>query len=58
MTRKVKVKVFDDLRESLQGALGFERGEATDVRVMELPSAPLKMCPRDIREIRHAVNAS
>src|SRR5690242_16331018 len=58
MAKEIKVKVFDELRESLRGALGFERGEAIDLRVTELPSAPPKMRPRDIREIRHSLNAS
>jgi len=58
MTKKIKVEVFDDLRRSLQGALAFERGEAIDLRVTELPSAPPKMRPRDIREIRRSLNAS
>ncbi|MGH9575318.1 MAG: helix-turn-helix domain-containing protein [Candidatus Acidiferrales bacterium] len=58
MTKKVKVKVFDEIRGSLRGALAFERGEAIDLRVTELPSAPRKMRPRDIREVRHALNAS
>ncbi|HKV47950.1 MAG TPA: hypothetical protein VJN69_07655 [Candidatus Acidoferrales bacterium] len=44
-----KEKIFDDLRESLQKALGFERGEAIDLRVTEVPSAPPKMLPRAIR---------
>lgn len=56
--KKRKVKVFDDLRESLQGALAFERGEAVDLRVTEMPSAPGKMRPNDIRKIRHSLNAS
>jgi putative transcriptional regulator len=53
-----KTKRFDDLRESLQGALAFERGEAIDLRVTELPLVPRKMRPRDIREIRRSLNAS
>ena len=58
MAKEIKVKVFDELCESLRGALGFERGEAIDLRVTELPSAPPKMRPRDIREIRQSLNAS
>ena len=58
MAKEIKVKVFDELRESLRGALGFERGEAIDLRVTELPSVPPKIRPRDIREIRQSLNAS
>ena len=56
--KETKLGVFDDLRESLQGALAFERREAIDLRVRELPSVPPKMRPRDIREIRRSLNAS
>ena len=56
--KAIKRNVFEDLRESLQGALGFERGEAIDLRVTEVPSAPPKMRPRGIREIRRSFNAS
>ncbi|HTZ75155.1 MAG TPA: helix-turn-helix domain-containing protein [Candidatus Aquilonibacter sp.] len=58
-TRKTaKIKVFDELRESLEGALAFERGEPLDLRVTELPSAPTKMRPREIKKIRESLNAS
>ncbi|HEY6464784.1 MAG TPA: helix-turn-helix domain-containing protein [Candidatus Acidoferrales bacterium] len=56
--KKTKVKVFDDLRESLQATLAFERGETIDLRVTALPPAPSKMRPRDIRKIRSSLNAS
>lgn len=56
--KKKKVKVFDELRDSLQSALAFERGEAVDLRVTEFPAAPRHMRPKDIREIRESLNAS
>src|ERR1700745_3113373 len=42
MAKKIRLKVFDELRESLQDALAFERGQRdgirdTDLRVPELP---------------------
>ena len=63
MAKKIKVKVFDDLRESLQDALAFEtnrRGgiQDTDLRVTVLPPPPRKLRPRDIRAIRRSLNAS
>jgi putative transcriptional regulator len=58
MAKKIKVKVFEDLRESLQDALAFERGRAIDLRVTEIPPRPRKLRPRDIREIRLSLNAS
>ena len=33
MAGKIKLKVFDALRESLEDALAFERGAGTDLRV-------------------------
>ena len=44
--KKIKVKVFDSLRESLQDALAFERGENLDLRVTEVPSRPEGFRPR------------
>lgn len=47
MAKKIKVKVFDELRESLQDALTFEtnrRGgiHETDLRVTDLSSSTTK----------------
>src|SRR5690348_9205082 len=42
MTEKIKVRTLEDLREPLRGALGFERGEAIDLRVTGLPYAHLR----------------
>jgi putative transcriptional regulator len=58
MPKKIKVRVFDDLRESLQDALALERGRTTDLRVTELPPPPRKFGPRDIRQIRRSLNAT
>ena len=57
MAKKIKMKVFDELRESLQDALAFEANQRggiheTDLRVTELPPPPRKLRPRDIRAIR------
>lgn len=58
MAKKIKVQAFDDLRESLQGALAFEDGRRTDLRVTLLPPRPRRLRPGDIRRIRRALNAS
>ena len=58
MAKKIKVKVFDELRESLQDALAFEQGREVNLRVAELPPRPRKLRPRDIRAIRRSLNAS
>jgi len=58
MAKKIKMQIFDELRESLQDALAFERGRRTDLRVTEIPPPPRKLRPRDIRAIRRSLNAS
>ena len=58
MAKKIKVKVFDDLRESLQDALAFDQGRKLNLRITELPARPRKLRPIDIRAIRRSLNAS
>jgi len=58
MAKKIKVNVFDDLRESLQDAISFEAGARLDLRVTELPDPPKKLRPEEIRKIRIQLNAS
>lgn len=44
MVKKIKVKVFDDLRESLQDALAFECGRALNLSVTELDRQSDQVC--------------
>jgi hypothetical protein len=37
VAKKIRVKVFDDQRESVQDALAFEQGRDVNLRVTELP---------------------
>jgi hypothetical protein len=37
MRKKIKVKIFDDLRKSLQDAVAFEQGRGVRLRVTEFP---------------------
>jgi putative transcriptional regulator len=55
---KKRVKIFRELHDSLRDALAYENGEQLNLRVAELPPAPRKLRPRDIRQIRHSLNAS
>jgi putative transcriptional regulator len=55
---KKRVKVFRELHDSLRDALAYEQGQQVDLRTTELPPAPRKLRPQDIREIRKALNAS
>jgi putative transcriptional regulator len=58
VAKKIKVNVYEDLRESLSDALAFERGQAVDLRMTELPAPPKPMTPKEIRQIREKLNAS
>lgn len=67
-TRKVQTnktnymsdEAFGDLKEALEGALAFERGERRDLKVTRLqaPRPPKAMSPRDIARIREKLNCS
>jgi putative transcriptional regulator len=58
MARKIKVNIFDDLREALQDAAAYERGEAVNLRVTRIPARPRPISAREIRQIRRKLNAS
>jgi putative transcriptional regulator len=58
MAKKIKVNIFDDMREALWDAAAYERGEAVNLRVTPIPSRPKKISPREIRRIRQALKAS
>jgi DNA-binding transcriptional regulator YiaG len=58
MAKKIKVNIFDDMKEALRGAAAYERGEAVNLRVTRIPSRPKEISPREIRRIRQALKAS
>jgi putative transcriptional regulator len=51
-------KFFNDLKESLEDALAFERGAKINLRVTKLPPKPPAFRPREIRAIRLQLNAT
>ena len=53
-----KVKIFDDLQQSLTTALAHEMGKSIDLRVTEIPSKPKSLKPAEIRDIRRRLHAS
>lgn len=55
---KRKVRVFEQLKESLRDAVAFERGEIVNLRVAEIPFPPRRMAPREIKKIRATLHAS
>ena len=58
MTKKTRVKVLDDLRQSLADAAAYERGERVNLRTQEIPPPPKPLKPAEIRRIRRGFNAS
>ncbi|HEY1470287.1 MAG TPA: hypothetical protein VGF61_14685 [Candidatus Acidoferrum sp.] len=58
MAKKIKVKIFDDMRKAVRDALAYERGETVNLRVTHLPSPPKSIPPKEIRSIRQSLNAS
>jgi putative transcriptional regulator len=57
-TRKKKVRIFDDLKQSLHEALAYEQGKKSALQVTELPPPPKPLSPGQIRAIRQSFNVS
>jgi putative transcriptional regulator len=67
-TRKVQTnktnymsdEAFADLKEALEGALAFERGDRRDLKVtrIQAPQPPKAMSPKDIAHLRQKLNCS
>lgn len=53
-----KLKIFDELRQSLQDAMKYEQGGKVALRVTELPLPPKPLTPQQIRAIRKSFNVS
>src|SRR6059058_687846 len=58
MAKKIKVNIFNDMREALHDVAAYERGEVVNLRVTRVPARPRQISPREIRRIRQALNAS
>jgi putative transcriptional regulator len=58
MAKKIRVKVFDDLRQSLADAAAYEQGKTVNLRTQEIPPPPKPLKPAEIRKIRLGFNAS
>jgi DNA-binding transcriptional regulator YiaG len=58
MAKKIKVNIFNDMREALHDVVAYERGEVVNLRVTRVPARPRQISPREIRRIRQALNAS
>lgn len=58
MAKKIKVNIFDDMREALRDAAAYERGETINLRVTRIPSRPRQLSAKEVRRIRQTLNAS
>jgi putative transcriptional regulator len=58
VAKKIKLNSFEDLRDGLQDAIVFERGQKVNLRVTNIPAPPKAVSPRQIQRIRRALNAS
>lgn len=58
MAKKIKVNIFEDMREALHGAAAYERGKSVNLRVAHIPARPRPISAREIRQIRRRLNAS
>jgi putative transcriptional regulator len=56
--KKKKIKIFDDLKQSLQEALAHEQGKQRGLQITELPPPPKPLRPSQIRAIRQTFNVS
>ena len=54
MAKKIKVNIFNDMREALHDVAAYERGEVVNLRVTRVPARPRQISPREIRRIRQA----
>ncbi len=58
MAKKIKVNIFEDMREALRDAAAYEQGEAVNLRVTRIPPRPKRISPHEVRRIRQALKAS
>ena len=58
MSKRKKVKVFDELKLALEDSLAYERGESVNLRVTEIPAPPKRITPQEIKKIRSQLNAN
>jgi len=59
-TNYMSEEAFADLKEAMEGAVAFERGERRDLKVtrIQTPRPPKAMSPKDISRIRQKLNCS
>ena len=58
MAHKVKVNIFENMKQALHDAAAYERGETVNLRVTRIPPRPKSISAKEVRRIRLALNAS
>ena len=58
MAKRIRINIFDDMREALRDAAAYERGEAVNLRVTRIPTRPKPISAKEVRQIRQALHAS
>jgi len=58
MAKKIKVNIFEDMKEALLDVAAYQRGEAVNLRVTRIPSRPKPISPKEVRQIRRTLKAS
>ena len=52
MAKRIKINIFDDMREALRDTAAYERGEAVNLRVTRIPARPKPISAKEVRRIR------
>jgi DNA-binding transcriptional regulator YiaG len=58
MAKRIKINIFDDMREALRDAAAHERGETVNLRVTRIPTRPKPISAKEVPRIRQALQAS
>jgi len=58
MAKRAKVRIVEELKQALQEAAAYRRGEAVKLRVTIFPPPPKPLRPAEIRKIRETLDAS
>ena len=58
MGKKVKVNIFEGMKQALQDAIAYERGEPVNLRITRIPTRPKQISPKEVRRIRESLRAS
>ncbi len=58
MAKRKSINIYADLKEALSEAIKYQRGEPANVRVTVIAEPPKRMTPKQIRQVRKALDVS